>query len=158
MLLKRLASGLYVPPLLGFSRRRCCCGETPLCSNCLTADPDNIQVILAGIATPLADCAGLNGTYSVPSLAPAQPCAWIDDFTIAFIVYRIRVLVQFFIPTGTHRIIVSITGNTPIRSVSWQRYFGASKIDCAGFSDTDIPFQSASNCAGSSSTCKITAL
>ena len=69
---KQLASGLYVPPLIGWAGARrfapgypCCCEGRP-CEFCTDDLPQAYRVTIAGIAEPsCGDCDSLNGVYDI---------------------------------------------------------------------------------------------
>ena len=78
---KRLASGLYVPPLLRFAPGYPCCERG--CQFCSGSTPEEFQVVISNMANQNCEhCADYDGTYVLPLNPEVLPlnCNWIYWF------------------------------------------------------------------------------
>lgn len=157
----RLATGLYVPPLLGFAGPGwypCCL--VALCSMCSDATPLQLQVVIANMANLVCnDCADLDATYVLDWVAESgNICYWRYLFPENICKYKhIQAEIWTFGASVSWR--VYLQDKNLFQNHYWLRQMDdqGDPITCQ-VTDLAIPYwQGASDCTAAG-TCVITAL
>lgn len=138
----------------------CCPRAEKRCQACLWGtDPREYQVVIAGVQVrSCADCATLDGTYT---LTRVQPCLWRYTFPSTIcLIDQIALLVHRDIYAQYVFMDVSM-GSDQLYGATWASTLGAApQQDCA-VSGKDIPFFEDglyAACSFSGATCTVTAL
>ena len=179
---EKLSSGIYVPPLLNFSRwypcPDCCdtgtgtgTGESdcPYCTGSVL--PEEFEVVIAGVTNSVcADClAVLNGTFVVSYLYYGEMwwyqfgktlwgCQWIyeseDDYCGTPGDLRLTLFYD-----NPNYILEALFGTHWTDWTAWQVSFGSSAPDCSSFDDLSLsPAGATYYCNNASSTCAVSAV
>ena len=164
----RRKTGLWVPSVLrgmGLSRReygarKCCCDEICPCDNCADGPPCCYKIVISGMADDsCGHCTCLDGTYYVGHTSACKYYCLLSREATASYFCDVNDLWLWLEKDGAdYKLHVDFsTGFNTLVKYRWTKNFGATKPDCADWSDFNIPLDVNSGlCDASSATCVIT--